>query len=63
MQKIDGIPGGPPELGALENVNKILKTDKFVMAEPQMLTEAGVQRLDKGPQVQDQQTDDGGGPP
>ena len=49
-----------PVFRALEDVNVVLKADKLIVAKAQMLAEAGVQRLDEGPQIQRHQAQDGG---
>jgi len=56
-----GVPGGSPELGVLEHIYVVLKSDERVAPEALMLTEAGIDGLGEGPQVQYNQSDHGGG--
>ena len=55
----DGVPGGLPELDVPEHLDVVPQADELVMAEALMLTEAGVDGLDKGPDIQHHQTNDG----
>ena len=52
----DGVPGGLPEVAVLEHPDVVAQADKLVVAKAQVLTEAGVDGLDEGPQVQNHQT-------
>ena len=59
--EVNGVPSSPPEFRALEDVDVVLEAHELVVAKAQVFTEAGVQRLDEGPQVQHHQAENGGG--
>ena len=59
--KVNSVPGGLPEFSIPKHIHIVLQANELVAAKAEVFTEAGVQSLYKGPQVQDHKADDGGG--